>query len=200
MWRPESLKTQLIFQEGIPELASFLNVWEAPRQAGAGRVPTVPLYRLRWLPGALLGLGRLRLVDVAGLTLRVVVRQLQRGPFDVQLTPARPAGGEADGAAPPGEDTEQTAGPCGCSAISGLEPGAPPQDAARGGRAGSGKALRPPLLHPRQHGVHPAGGRRSGTPEPAVVTETGRKTDRGKVLPADQAAAFLQRPDSPCFN
>lgn len=41
---------------------------------------------------ALLGLGRLCLVDIAGLALRVVVRQLQGGPLDVQLAPARSAG------------------------------------------------------------------------------------------------------------
>lgn len=51
--------------------------------------------------GALLSRGWLRFVHVAAFALRIVVRELQGGPFDVQLAPPGSAGGKGDGAAPP---------------------------------------------------------------------------------------------------
>lgn len=59
--------------------------------------------------GALLSRGRLRFVHVAAFALRIVVRELQGGPFDVQLAPPGSAGGKGDGAAPPASNKQRTA-------------------------------------------------------------------------------------------
>lgn len=71
---------------------------------------------------ALLGGGRrLRVVHVAAFALRVVVRQLQRGPFDVQLASPGSTRGEGDGSPPPVKGKWQAVG--GGRLVTGPEPG-----------------------------------------------------------------------------
>ena len=56
--------------------------------------------------GALLGGRRLRFVHVAAFALRIVVRELQRGPFEVQLASPGSTRGEGDGAPPPANSNQ----------------------------------------------------------------------------------------------
>lgn len=84
-------------------------VRQSPRSAGGpkagalGDFPACPSVSPPLASSDLLRLGRLRLIDVTGLTFCVVIRQLQGSALDVQLAPARSAGREADRASSPGE-------------------------------------------------------------------------------------------------